>query len=371
MKKKQKNPFRFNQVVEKEYFCSRPESTLVSELIESGQNVALIGPRRTGKTSLALEVCRKAKRKIVHSDMMRVDSYAEVIKRLIESTMRDSKGPRIENFIQALAHLRPTWAIDPVSGGTQLTVTPSPQSTPQNVVDTLRLIEKRCKATDSILFIDEFQDLTALPNHESFIAQIRSEIQRWKDTAIIFAGSDRDKMKALFSDPDNPFYQSATVLMIECLEENTFKRYIHRRFEQTGKTIQAECIEQVLTITNQHPNSAQKLLHFLWSKTAEKGLADADTLQSALNLTIRAEQDEFERALDNLTLMQGRALKTAAKLGGKNTTSIDFLEAARIRNHASATKALLRCVQLKILQKEGSRYQFTNPFFKAWLKQLP
>jgi AAA+ ATPase superfamily predicted ATPase len=370
MQKKHKNPFRFNQIVEKEYFCSRPESTLVSELVESGQNVALIGPRRTGKTSLALEVCRKAKRKVVHSDMMRVDSYAEVIKRLIESTMRDSKGPRIESFIQALVHLRPTWAIDPVSGGTQLTVTPSAQSTPENVVDTLRLIEKRCTATGSILFIDEFQDLTALPKHESFIAQIRSEIQRWKDTAIIFAGSDREKMKALFTDPDNPFYQSATVVMIERLEEKTFKRYIQRRFKKTGKTIQPECINEALAITNQHPNSAQKLLHFLWSKTPEQGLADADTLQSALNLTIRAEQDEFERALDNLTLMQGRALKTAAKLGGKNTTSIDFLEAARIRNHASATKALRRCVQLKILQKEGPNYHFTNPFFKAWLKQL-
>ena len=118
MQKKHTNPFRFNQVVEKEYFCRRQESTLVSDLIESGQNVALIGPRRTGKTSLALEVCRKAKRKVVHSDMMRVDSYAEVIKRLIESTMRDSKEPRIESFIQALAHLRPTWAIDPISGGT-------------------------------------------------------------------------------------------------------------------------------------------------------------------------------------------------------------------------------------------------------------
>ena len=285
--------------------------------------------------------------------------------------MRDSKAPRIESFVQALAHLRPTWVIDPINGGTQLTVSPSPQSTPENVVDTLRLIEKRCKATNSVLFIDEFQDLTALPKHESFIAQIRSEIQRWNDTAIIFAGSDRDKMKALFTDPDSPFYQSATVLIIERLEEKVFKRYIQRRFEKTGKTIQPECIDQALTITNQLPNSAQKLLHFLWSKTSDKGLADANTLESALNLTIRAEQDEFERALGNLTLMQGSALKTAAKLGGENTTGADFLEAAQIRNPTSAAKALLRCVQLKILQKEGSRYQFTNPFFKAWLKQLP
>ncbi len=371
MPNKSTNPFRFNQVVEKEYFCNRPEAALISDLIQSNQNVALIGPRRTGKTSLALEVCRKAKRKVVHSDMMRVGSYAEAIKRLIESTMRDSKGPRIDSFVQALAHLRPTWAIDPISGGTQLTVSPSPQSTPENVIDTLRLIEKRCESSGSILFIDEFQDLTALPEHESFIAQMRSEVQRWSDTAIIFAGSDRDKMKALFSDPKSPFYQSAVVLMIERLEEKTFKRYIQRHFKKTNKNIQPECIDQVLAITNQHPNSAQKLLHFLWLNTPAKEMADDQTLQSALNLTIRAEQDEFERTLDNLTLMQNRALKTLAKLGGENVTGGDFLETANIRNPTSATKALARSAQLKILQKEGSQYEFTNPFFKAWLKQNP
>lgn len=370
MARKDTNPFRFNQVVEKEYFCNRPESELVSELIVSGQNVALIGPRRTGKTSLALEVCRKAKRKVVHSDMMRVESYADIIRRLVESALRDSKAPKAESFIKALAHLRPTWTIDPISGGTQLTVTPSTKSTPQNVIDTLRLIEKRCIATESILFIDEFQDITALPKHEAFIAQMRSEIQRWNKTAILFAGSDREKMKTLFSDPDSPFYQSATVIMIEQLETKTFKRYIRKRFEQTNKTIQPECIDDTLELTEQHPNSAQKLLHFLWSKTAENGHADATTLKSALSLTIRAEQDEFERTLDNLTLMQGRALKAVAQIGGTNTTSAEFLDSANIRNPTSSTKALMRCVQLKILLKDGSNYRFTNPFFKAWLQRL-
>ncbi|MEO0509078.1 MAG: AAA family ATPase [Verrucomicrobiota bacterium] len=371
MAKQQTNPFRFNQVVEKEYFCSRPESALVSELVQSGQNVALIGPRRTGKTSLALEVCRKAKLKIVHSDMMRVESYADIIRRLVEAALRDSKAPKVENFIKALAHLRPTWTIDPIGGGTQLTVTPSAKSTPENVIDTLRLIEKRCIATGSILFIDEFQDITALPKHESFIAQMRSQIQRWKKTAILFAGSDREKMKALFTDPASPFYQSATVLMIEQLEEKTFKRYIHRRFEQSGKTIEPECIEQALALTGHHPNSAQKLLHFIWSKTPEKGHADVTILESALSLTMRVEQDEFERTLDNLTFMQGRALKALAQLGGKNTTSGDFLEAANIRNPTSSTKALMRCVQLKILLRDGSAYRFANPFFKAWLQRQP
>jgi len=367
MTKKNTNPFRFNQVVEKEFFCNRSEVRVVGDLVESKQNVALIGSRRMGKTSLALEVCRKAKRKVVHCDMMRVDSYAEVIKRLVEATARDSREPRVESFVKSLLHLRPTWTIDPMSGGTQLTVTPSAKSSPENVIDTLRILEKRCKTTHSVLFIDEFQDLTALPKHESFIAQMRSAIQCWKHTAIIFAGSDRDKMKALFSDSQNPFYQSAVVVTIGALEKKVFMNYIKRRFEQTGKAILPECIDKVLSITDQHPNSVQKLLHFVWSKTQASGQADERTLQSALDITIRAEQDEFERTMDNLTLMQGRALKTVAKLGGEHTAGADFLDAARIRNPTSSTKALHRCVQLKILSKDASRYQFTNPFFMAWL----
>lgn len=338
------------------------------DLVLSGQNVALMGPRRTGKTSLALEVCRKAKRKVVHADMMRVDSYAEVIKRLVEACIRDNTSGRIEGFIKNLAYLRPTFAIDPISGGAQWTVSPSAKSTPENVIDTLRLIEQRCRETGAIVFIDEFQDLTALPRHEGFIAQMRAEIQKWSDTAIIFAGSDRDLMKALFMDPSNPFYQAATVLHIDTIDETLFRKHIELRFEQSRKAISSECLDAVLTLTDQHPNSAQKLLYFLWNQTDLKGTADSEILSPALELIIRAEQDEFERTLTNLTLMQARALTTVARIGGENTVSADFLETARIRNPTSCTKALMRCVQLKILLKDRSRYHFTNPFFREWLK---
>lgn len=363
------NPFRFNQVVEKDYFCSRSEMGMLKELILAGQNVSLIGPRRTGKTSLALEVCRKAKLVAVHVDLMRVDSYAEVIKRLMEATLRDSKVSTVTAFVKSLAHLRPAFNIDPVTGGTQWTVSPSSHSTPENVIDALRLTRKRCKECKGLLFLDEFQDLTALPKNEAFIAQMRSEIQRWDDVAVIFAGSDRDRMKSLFTDPNQPLYQAATVIHVNTIERKNYQKYIQRSFEKTGRSISVKCIQRVFEITREHPNSSQKLLHFIWSKTAEGATADLDILESALSLTIRAEQDEFERALENLTLMQVRAVKSVARLGGDCVTGASFLEASGIRNPASVTKALMRCVNLKMLTKEEDEYSFANPFFRAWLKR--
>ncbi|MGB0743714.1 MAG: AAA family ATPase [Opitutales bacterium] len=363
------NPFRFNQVVAKDYFCRRSEAVMLKELILAGQNVSLIGPRRTGKTSLALEVCRKAKLVAIHFDLMRVDSYAEVIKRLMEATLRDSKVSTVTAFVKSLAHLRPTFTIDPVSGGTQWTVSPSSRSTPENVIDALRLVRKRCKESKGLLFLDEFQDLTALPKHEAFIAQMRSEMQRWGEVAVIFAGSDRDRMKSLFTDPKQPLYQAATIINVDTIERKVYQKYIKQRFERTGRRITPECIEQVFAITREHPNSAQKLLHFIWSKTPDGATADLEVLGSALNLTIRAEQDEFERVLDNLTLMQVRALKAVARNGGESVTGASFLEASGIRNPTSVTKALMRCVKLKMLAKEKDAYVFMNPFFCVWLKR--
>lgn len=370
MSSKNTNPFRFNQVVARDYFCSRPETEMLKELIQSGQNASLIGPRRTGKTSLALEACRAARRLVVHVDLMRIDSYAEVIKRLIEATLRDSKISTVTAFVKSLAHLRPTLAIDPVTGGTQWTVSPSSRSTPENVIDALRLTRKRCEESGGLLFLDEFQDLTALPKNETFIAQMRSELQRWNEVAVIFAGSDRDKMKSLFTDPGQPLYQAATVISVDTIERKKYQNYITRRFEKTGRSISAECIRKVFEVTREHPNSTQKLLHFMWSKTAEGELADLEVLESALALTIRAEQDEFERALDNLTLQQLRAVKTVAQRGGGGgVTGSAFLEASGIRNPTSVTKALMRCVNLKILSKEKDEYFFTNPFFREWLRR--
>jgi len=46
------NPFKYGCVVAGENYCRRPElQRQLSELVKSGQNVVVQGPRRMGKTS--------------------------------------------------------------------------------------------------------------------------------------------------------------------------------------------------------------------------------------------------------------------------------------------------------------------------------
>lgn len=53
------NPFKYGCVVGGENYCSRPElQRQLAELVRSGQNVVVQGPRRMGKTSLVVETVK-------------------------------------------------------------------------------------------------------------------------------------------------------------------------------------------------------------------------------------------------------------------------------------------------------------------------
>ncbi|NGX47449.1 MAG: hypothetical protein K1000chlam3_00823, partial [Chlamydiae bacterium] len=52
-----KNPFKFGNPVEGDYFLPRPDlEKLVSQFLENRIHVVLIGPRRFGKTSFVLNL---------------------------------------------------------------------------------------------------------------------------------------------------------------------------------------------------------------------------------------------------------------------------------------------------------------------------
>ncbi len=84
------SPFKYGCTVSDEFFCPRPElERRLAEHIKSGQHVAVVGPRRTGKSSLVLETVRKAKGvALFHVDFLDVRSRAEMCKRMVTSLSR-------------------------------------------------------------------------------------------------------------------------------------------------------------------------------------------------------------------------------------------------------------------------------------------
>ena len=95
------NPFRYGCIVAGENYCPRRElQRQLKELIVSGQNVVVQGPRRMGKTSLVGETVRSIRgMRMVYVDLFCARTAAEFCRRvecmrfLIHLRARFSKAP--------------------------------------------------------------------------------------------------------------------------------------------------------------------------------------------------------------------------------------------------------------------------------------
>ena len=119
------SPFKYGCTVSDEFFCPRPDlEKRLAGHIKSGQHVAVVGPRRTGKSSLVLETARKAKGyALFHVDFLDVRSRAEMCKRLVASLARlESSDSWISKTMKALVRLRPMLSIDPRDGSPTISI---------------------------------------------------------------------------------------------------------------------------------------------------------------------------------------------------------------------------------------------------------
>ena len=118
------NPFVVGKYLSDDYFCDREQETeFLIKQIENGRNVALISPRRMGKTGL-IQHCFAQKRITESYNSFFVDIYAttslsEFVFVLGKAIFEGLKPKRIEwkeRFFQVIRSLRMGFKLDAITG---------------------------------------------------------------------------------------------------------------------------------------------------------------------------------------------------------------------------------------------------------------
>jgi len=79
------------------------------------------------------------------------------------------------------------------------------------------------------------------------------------------------------------------------------------------------------------------------------------------------ESNSYELILNGLTSLQVQCLTALARVGGRATTSADFLRESGIKQPSSVSRALAKLLKMKVVFVQGKEYRFVNPFFRAWV----
>ena len=183
------NPFVVGRYVSDKYFCDREgETSFLIKQIENGRNVALISPRRLGKTGLIQHLFHQESiEKNYHAffvDIYATTSLTEFVYLLgkaIYDELKPKKTVWTERFFQIITSLRAGFKLDMVTGEPCFDIglgdIQAPQTTLDEIFAYLETADKPC-----IVAIDEFQQIGGY-EEKNVEALLRTKIQQCKQTS--------------------------------------------------------------------------------------------------------------------------------------------------------------------------------------------
>lgn len=369
-----KNPFVTNGYAGAEYFCDRVQETeILRELLLNENNIALISPRRIGKTDLIWHVFDNPEiQKNYHCfvvDIYATKNLSDFVNMLGKSLVDElrPKGRKAwEKFVNMVASLRSEITFD-INGmpvwGVGIGSINNPTVTLDEIFTYLEKADKPC-----LVAIDEFQQITRYGD-ETIEATIRTYVQRCTNAHFIFSGSQRHMMNGMFTSPSRPFYQSVTIMNLQPLDLNVYTDFCVGKFEEAGKHLDAAVVALLYERFEAVTSYMHRVMNVLFSRTDKGASCDVSMVDEAVEFIIRLSSDTYESLFYQMPEKQ-RSLFLAIAIEGKakEVTSGAFVKRNKLNSASSVSSALKGLLDKDFITEDKNVYSVYDQFFALWLK---
>ena len=370
------NPFITNGYASPEYFCDRQRETeTITRLLTNENNIALISPRRIGKTDLLHHCFTQAEIKEQYHtfiiDIYPTNSMRDFINVFGKAVLDElkSKGRKAwSTFIQAVSSLRSEITYD-ATGQPSWSMTigdiANPAVTLDEIFNYLNHAEKPC-----LVAIDEFQQITRYPDAANVEASLRTYIQRCNNAHFVFSGSQRHLMGAIFTSPSRPFYQSVTIINLPPISLEKYTEFATRHFEAAGKKIDAEVVKNVYERFDGITSYLQRIMNMLFTQTAKGETCTLPMIDVAINDLLDFSSDTYESLLYQMPEKQKEVFIAIAAEGNvKNISGSTFVKKYRLTSASSVLSAVKSLLEKDFITQEKNVYSVYDKFFALWINK--
>jgi AAA+ ATPase superfamily predicted ATPase len=349
------------------------------------QWVAILGPRKIGKTSLVLEAARRVK-----SDSLRVvildvqeqgPASVEIFRRLALRVADAAIGSEIGESIERLAGqasayrqiLQPSKLFGSLPTPLRIEVLELVEGvvTPERIGTWLDLPERLAAALGLwfVIALDEFQALEGLTAHRKgfnpFLL-MRSRWQQHRRVAYFISGSARSMLLALVSSQQSPFFQHFSLRELGPFGHDAAIELLQSQ-SSPDRPIPAEVAQLAVKSLTGHPFYLQLLGEELTERAGRPDIAGFKAALQGLLFSRTGRlalffENEFQRLVGRSTFLA--ATLNALAEGPATLTSV----AVSIQAASGATVNYLERLQDAVIRTGDGRYQLTDPTFALWLR---
>lgn len=339
-------------------------------LLTNGNHMALISPRRMGKTGL-IKHCFAQPQISNNYYTFLIDIYATKtlqdmvyqMGRSIVTRLKSRGQTGIDRFLHIVTSLRTGISFDGQGNASwNLSVgdIKSPSFTLEEIFNYLQAADKRC-----IVAIDEFQSISNYPE-QNVEAMMRTYVQQCRNAVFVFSGSQKSMMSEMFSSPARPFYQSVSLMFLKPVALSEYEKFARHHFEEAGKSIADGVVKAIYERFDGTTWYLQKVLNQLFATTTAATVGDVD---KAVEQITNQNEEAYKDTLFLLTARQ-RDLLVAVSSEGKASqiTGMPFVKRYHLSSASSVQKASQILTAKQLLTHQQGIYELYDKFMSEWLR---
>lgn len=369
------NPFVTNGYAGAEYFCDREvETKQITELLTNENNIALISPRRIGKTELIHHCFAQPEIKDKYYtfviDIYSTNSVSDLVNMFGKAIIDELRplGRKVwEKFINIVSSIRSEISFDingQPSWGLGIGEIKNPEVTLDEIFAYLNNADKPC-----LVAIDEFQQIINYGD-KRMEASLRTYVQRSVNAHFIFSGSHRHLMGEIFTSPARPFYQSVVLMNLKPLSLDKYREFAIDKFEERGKTLDPQVADEVYSRFDGITSYMQRIMNVLFLKTQEGSTCTTAMIDDAIDYNLDIASDTYESMLRQMPEKQ-RAVFIAISAEGtaKSVRSGAFAKKYHLPSPSSVNSAIKGLLEKDFITQSGDAYVVYDKFFDLWIQR--
>ena len=368
------NPFVIYGYKGAEYFCDRQKETeTIMRALHNERNVALISPRRIGKTGLIHHAFAQITNE--HPDIRcfymdinatrNLQQFVELFAKTVIGKLDTPSQSVLRKITTLFSSYKPVLSIDELTGMPSFSITVSndqKEESLKHVLDYLKDSDKRIYVA-----IDEFQQISEYPE-KNVEALLRSHIQFIPNVVFVFAGSKQHIMAEMFTSAKRPFYQSSQMLSLSPIDKKVYCEFANNLMEKKCMKLSEDVFGYVYDVVDGQTWYVQHILNRLYDIGGE---IDIRLVNDTIMTSVMEQEVAFLNYYESLTYNQSQLLLAIARdKAVESVLSQDFIHRHSLPASSSVSLALKALIEREFVYKYNGKFIIYDRFFAIWLKKL-
>ena len=183
---------------------------------------------------------------------------------------------------------------------------------------------------------------------------------------LIYSGSSKHILSAMFSDKDRPFYQSTQLMELGKIDSNSYIKFIRDKFLFVDIKISEKSVQKILRLTRNHTYYVQYLCNRLFETNLNE--ITEKIILERLTSILKENESYYYGYRNLLTEQQYLLLKAIGKEGVvRQPSSRKFTNKHNLGATSTINSAIKSLLNKELIFKENDTYKVYDVFFSLWL----